>query len=121
MKLKLGSKLFDRHKKRVEKVKDFTSKNKIFVITMIIAVIFLLINFVFVPKESQGENPQGESETIISENVENETGQSAQTATTNLREQWRFYFIDVIILVAGGGFCVVMILRQRRKTREELK
>ena len=109
--------LFEKHKKRVEKVKAFTGKNKIFVAMMIFAVVFLLVNFVIQP-----HNQQSESEVIISENAEGETEQSTnETAATSLREQWRFYFIDVIILVAGGGFCLVMILRQRRKTREELK
>ena len=105
-------KLFKNHKIRVEKVKDFAGKNKVFVITMIVAAIFLFFNFVIQPHNMR----QDENQAVISENVDNETEQSS-----NQVESWRFYFIDVIVLVAGGGFCTVMILRQRRKTREELK
>jgi heme/copper-type cytochrome/quinol oxidase subunit 3 len=102
------------HHKRVEKVKKFAGKNKIFVITMIIAVIFLFYNIVFVNNENTGEIPQNQAE--ISEEVDEENA-----APEESHETWRFYFIDVIVLVAGGGFCTVMILRQRRKTKEELK
>ena len=35
--------------------------------------------------------------------------------------QWRFYWIDLWILVVGGGFCSVMIIREKRKAREQLK
>jgi Fe2+ transport system protein B len=108
-------KLFNKHKKRVEKVKDFTAKNKVFAVMMVVAVIFLLFNFVFVSRESPQIIPQ--NDVSISDNVENE----AETAIEPQRETWRFYFIDLIILGAGGGFCLIMILRQRRKTREELK
>ena len=109
-------KIFKNHKKRVEKVKDFAGKNKVFVITMIIAIIFLLFNFVFV----SNENPRiPESEVVVSESSVDETEGSA--AIENTRETWRFYFIDLIILGVGGSFCLIMILRQRKKTREELK
>jgi len=112
-------KLFKNHKKRVEKVKDYAGKNKVFVITMLVAIVFLLFNFVFV----SNDNPKiiHESEDVtISDNAEPE--ETAVTENTeNKRETWRFYFIDLIILGAGGGFCLVMILRQRKKTKEELK
>jgi heme/copper-type cytochrome/quinol oxidase subunit 3 len=109
MKQKISTTLFAAHKKRVEKVKAFASKNKIFVAMMIFAAVFLFINFVVQP-----HNQQCESEVIVCENA------NVAESTTE-PETWRFYFIDVIILVAGGGFCTVMILRERRRTREELK
>jgi Na+/H+ antiporter NhaC len=111
MKQKISTTLFAAHKKRVEKVKAFTGKNKIFVAMMIFAAVFLFINFVIQPNNQQSENQQCESEVIVCEN--------AVSATEP--ETWRFYFIDVIVLVVGGGFCTVMILRERRRTREELK
>jgi hypothetical protein len=58
------------------------------------------------------ESPQ--EEIIISENAET-------PAAEPQRDIWRFYFIDVIILGAGGGFCLIMILRERKKTKEALK
>jgi len=109
-------KLFKNHKKRVEKVKDFTAKNKVFAIMMIVAVIFLLVNFVF----TSDKIPSEYQEVIISDNVEAEETVVAEN-TESKRETWRFYFIDLIILGVGGGFCLVMILRQRKKTKEELK
>jgi len=109
-------KLFEKHKKRVEKVKDFTAKNKVFAIMMVVAVVFLLVNFVF----TSDKNPQEEHDTaIISENADVTEEPAAVTQTQ--RETWRFYFIDLIVLGAGGGFCLIMILRQRKKTKEELK
>jgi hypothetical protein len=66
-------------------------------------------NFVIQPAQKS----HSEQETAITEEIEDEAAASV--------ESWRFYFIDVIVLVVGGGFCLVMILRQRRKTREELK
>ena len=96
-------KLFKNHKTRVEKVRSFGSKNKIFVITAIVAVVFLLANFVFnvkdKPPHEGGENAAAEIEPL----------------------SWRFYPIDLAILGVGGGFCTVMIIRQRKKTKEELK
>ena len=106
------------HKKRVEKVKEFTDKNKVFVITMLIATVFLLVNFVFVPKENPKITPV--TEEAITETSE-ETVAVVEAEIERQRETWRFYFIDVVILVAGGGFCLVMILRERRKTKEALK
>ena len=112
--------MFKNHKKRVEKIKDFAGKNKVFVFTMIVAIIFLFVNFVIQPHNN---NRQDENQAAVCENgevaAENTVCEIDEPATEI--EPWRFYFIDVIILVAGGGFCVVMILRQRRKTREELK
>jgi cell division protein FtsL len=109
-------KLFEKHKKRVEKVKDFTAKNKVFAIMMVVAVIFMLVNFVF----TSDNNPQETNHTAsINENTDVTDEPAAVTETQ--REIWRFYFIDLVILGAGGGFCLIMILRQRKKTKEELK
>jgi preprotein translocase subunit YajC len=104
-------KLFQNHKKRVEKVKDYAGKNKVFVATMIVAIIFLFINFVIQPNNPQREN----HETTISDNS------AIAETTAETQREWRFYFIDVIVLVTVGGFCTIMILRERKKTREELK
>ena len=105
---------FKNHMKRVEQVKNYAGKNKVFIITMLVAVIFLLVNFVFT------SNPKitPVTEEIIAESTE----QAEQVAVVNSqREIWRFYFIDLIILTAGGGFCLIMILRERKKTKEALK
>ena len=106
-------KLFKKHKIQVEKVRNYANQNKVFVITMLVSVIFLLVNFVFV----SSKNPQVENNTeIISESAE-----QAELSTQPQREIWRFYMIDVIILGAGGGLCLIMILRERKKSKEGLK
>jgi len=33
------------------------------------------------------------------------------------KEKWRFYFIDLWILGIVGGFCFIMILRERKKSK----
>lgn len=34
---------------------------------------------------------------------------------------WRFYPSDLVILLVGGGICVIMIMRERKKAKEELE
>ncbi len=101
-------KFFENHKQRVQKVRNFTEKNKIFMITAVIALIFLCSNFFF-SKENNTEK--------VPETSQNET-------TENLEEselQWKFYWSDLWILSGVGGFCTVMIIRERKKLKEELK
>jgi sugar phosphate permease len=112
-------KLLEKHNKRVKKVKEYTGKNKVFVITALVAIVFLLYNFVFVSKD----NPQIEKQhqqVIISDTSEQES-EEVTTGTVSKRETWRFYFIDLIILGSVGGLCLIMIIRERRKVKEELK
>lgn len=98
-----------KHKERVQKVKDFTEKNKVFVIMAVIAVIFLCSNSFF-----SKENDVKTSETVQSEAVEN-------TEETADKLQWQFYWTDLWILLGAGGFCTVMIIRERKKAKEELQ
>lgn len=92
------------HKRRVEKVRDFTSHNKLFTAIAVLLIIFLL--FRAVPdRTAANENPE---QTKLSEETEAEdTG-------------WRFYPIDLVVLGVGGGFCSIMIIRERRKAKEGL-
>jgi len=99
-------KLFKKHKERVEKVRDFTGKNMIFVIMAVIALVLLSCNFLIKP-----ETPQTENQAVIIE----------ETIADDELLAFRFYFIDLVILAGGGGVCLVMILRERKKTKEDLK
>ena len=92
------------HKRRVEKVRDFTSHNKVFTAIAVLLIIFLL--FRAVPdRTAENENPE---QTKVSEETKAEdTG-------------WRFYPIDLVVLGVGGGFCSIMIIRERRKAKEGL-
>ena len=43
-----------------------------------------------------------------------------ETVQSETVEGWRFYPIDLVVLGAGGELCVVMILREKRRAKEEL-
>ncbi len=98
-----------KHKERVQKVKNFTEKNKVFVIMAVVAVIFLCSNFFF-SKENNDITP----ETIQSEAMEN-------TEETAAKPQWQFYCTDLWVLLGVGGLCTIMIIRERKKAKEELQ
>ena len=94
-----------KHKERVQKIKSFTEKNKFVIVMMSIAIIFLCSDFFF-SKENNDE-----------------TAEISQSETDETENQciWRFYPIDALVLFIGGGFCVAMILKEKRKSKEELQ
>ncbi len=98
-----------KHKERVQKVKNFTEKNKVFVIMAVVTVIFLCSNFFF-SKENNDITP----ETVQSEAMEN-------TEETASKPQWQFYWTDLWVLLGVGGVCTIMIIRERKKAKEELQ
>ena len=93
------------HKQRVEKVRSFVSQNKIFSVFAIVLICFLLFRTASDPAEKQPMTVPEEQAIYV------EAEESG----------WRFYPIDLVILAVGGGFCTVMILRERRKAKEGLK
>lgn len=99
-----------KHKERVQRVKNFTEKNKVFVIMAVVAVIFLCSNFFF-SKEDTVEKMPETSQSEIDENAE----KIAE------KPQWQFYWTDLWILLGVGGFCTIMIIRERKKSKEELQ
>lgn len=92
------------HKKRVEKVRDFFSHNKLFSILVVILIGFLLFRTVSHKTEEQPTSTQGE--------------QTVSTESNDL--EWRFYPIDLVVLGIGGGICAVMAIRERKKAKEGL-
>lgn len=92
------------HQKRMEKVRCFVSHNKVFSVLIVILVGFLLFRTV---SDSTGEKPPN--------------NQATQTASAESEKlEWRFYPIDLVVLGVGGGFCTIMIIRERRKAKEDL-
>ena len=91
------------HKERVERVKQFAARNKTFVVIAVLVCVYL-IGGILKPKD---------------------TPQQEQTQTEIVQQQepehWRFYWIDVWVLAIGGGFCTVMIIREKKKAKEEIK
>ncbi|MBP0974821.1 MAG: hypothetical protein VZR73_07715 [Acutalibacteraceae bacterium] len=92
--------MFEGHRKRAEKVRGYFSRKGAVALFAILASIALLFSLVMNHQVKETE-PQ---ETVQSENVEG----------------WQFYPVDLIVLGAGGGLCVVMILREKRRAKEEL-
>ena len=92
------------YKERLATVKNFTAKNRLFSLIAIALVLFLLGNAV---AHRIGDD---KSKPIVSETEITETES----------EHWRFYPVDLGVLVVGGGFCTIMIIRERKKAREKL-
>ena len=106
MRRRINLKLSD--KKRVEKVRHFVEKNKVFTLIALLVMIWLLFGFI-----SNHERPVSEPE--------NSDQSTVQEAEPEEELHWQFYWSDLWILVIGGGFCTVMIIRERKKARETLK
>jgi hypothetical protein len=92
--------IFEGHKKRTEKVRGYFTQKRAITLFAILAAVALLVSLVMNHQVKETE-PQ---ETVQSETVEG----------------WRFYPVDLIVLGAGGGLCAVMMLREKRRAKEEL-
>ena len=92
------------YKERLATVKNFTAKNRLFSLIAVGLVLFLLGNAVI---HRIGDD---KSKPIVSE---------TEVIETEL-EYWRFYPVDLAVLVVGGGFCTIQIIRERKKAREKL-
>lgn len=100
--MKLFSKKYNERAQRIER---YILKNKLFLIIAAVLVVFLI-----------GSSTKNNTNKIPEETV---------TAAEDIAEEnepvhWRFYSIDLWILLVGGGFCSVMIIKERRKAKEKL-
>ena len=93
----------EKQSNRADKVKRFISKNWLFLIIAVVLCLYLLVTAV----QKQNAEPSQE-QTEVTQEVHEET-------------HWRFYPIDLWVLVIGGGFCTVMILKEKKKARETLR
>ena len=93
---------------RVKQSKKFIHKNKLF---MFIVLALFILGYLGGNDFAQDKLPE-EPETMQSQTED-------QPEETTLH--WRFYWSDVGILVVAGGFCTIMIIRERKKERDNLQ
>ena len=94
------------YRERLASVKHFTKKNRLFSLIAAVLILFLLGNAV-IHRIGDHQNKPIVSETEITETEE--------------PVHWKFYPVDLAILAIGGGFCSIMIIRERKKAREQLQ
>ena len=92
--------MFAGHRKRAEKVRGYFSQKRAITLFAILASIALLVSLVMNYQVKETE-PQ-------------------ETVQLEMSESWPFYPVDLVVLGAGGGLCVVMMLREKRRAKEEL-
>ncbi len=85
------------HKKRAEKARRMLAKNKAIAVLAVLFAVILLVNTV----QNRPVPEQTETEQITDEN-------------------WRFYPIDLAVLGAGCTVCAAMILREKRRAKEDI-
>ncbi len=92
---------------RIAGIKQFAAKNWLFLIIAAILCLYLLGETV--PQKRATNSTESTAATEVTEQVEEEEA------------HWRFYPIDLWVLLIGGGFCTIMILKEKKKARETLK
>lgn len=97
-----------KHQERVRNVRKFAANNKLFLVIAAILCVYLIGNAV-----------SKERATYSTEEITAQTEVTEQVQQEDLH--WRFYPIDLWILLIGGGFCTIMILKEKKKARETLK
>ena len=109
------------HSERVDKVRSYFEKNKLF--SMIVVVIAIVIIGNFVMNGITAIKEKDKQTSSASEGTVEDTEKSVDTNNNQEEEpeHWRFYWIDLWILVGGGGFCVIKILQEKKKAREKLQ
>ncbi len=103
-----------KYAERVEKAKKLIDKNRLFTIIVIGVLISIFGNFLFSkvnPDYHSDETAQTQMETSETESIPIEENPM----------KWRFYWSDLYVLVGAGGFCTIMIIRERKKERDSLE
>ena len=110
------------HKERVEKVRSYIEKNKFFSVVAAIIVVALIGNFI-INKVSEAKAKDMAASSVQEEMIEDNGNNSADTNINQEEDEphWRFYWIDLWILLGGGGFCLIKILQEKKKAREKLQ
>ena len=109
------------HSERVAKVRAFFDKNKLFSLVVVVIAVAIIGNCVMNGINTITDKDKPTS-SVSEEAAENSEGSSADTNNNQEEEaHWRFYWIDLWILIGGGGFCVIKILQEKKKAREKLQ
>ena len=110
------------HKERVKKVRSYIEKNKFFSVVAAIIVVALIGNFI-INKVAEAKAKDIAASSVQEEIVEETEENSADTNINQEEDEphWRFYWIDLWILLGGGGFCLIKILQEKKKAREKLQ
>lgn len=95
----------EKRKERIEKIKQFTAKNRLFILLAIVCCFYLLGTTLFGKEQEPPQQDQTQTEIVQQQEP----------------EHWRFYWLDVWVLAVGGGFCTAMMIREKRKAKEEIK
>jgi len=94
--------MFEGHRKRAEKVRGYFSQKRAITLFAILASIALLFSL------------------VMNHQVKETDADVQETAASDTDESWRFYPVDLVVLGAGGGLCAIMMLREKRRSKEEL-
>ena len=117
-------KLFKKYNERSQKIERFILKNKIFCITVLVLAVLLAGG-----KIQNKLAEERRADTSVSQEVNENSEDEKVDTSVNLEKtekkddeiHWRFYWIDLVVLVVGGGFCTFKILQEKRKTKEKLQ
>lgn len=107
---------------RAINIERYILKNKFFFITCIVIVVFLIVTAFRqdIVSDTQEVTITEISDTVEeNEKTENKSFVDEWYDESRKPSKWKFYPIDVWILGIGGGFCTVMIIRERKKAKEE--
>ncbi len=94
--------MFEGHGKRVEKVRGYFTQKRAITLFAILAAIALLVSL------------------VMNHQVKESDADTQEITASETDESWRLYPVDLVVLGAGGGLCAVMMLREKRRAKEEL-
>ncbi len=110
------------HKERVAMVKEYAENNKLYTLIAVILCIYIGASLISgkIHKRNNAEQPSSSQSEQVSEDEEADTNVNSENKKKEL-PKWRFYSIDLWILLGGGGFCMIKIMQEKRRAKEEFK
>ena len=119
-------KLFPKYNynERSQKIERFMLKNKIFCLAVVVAVGIMIAGKISQIKENVALMNQSDVSVSEEQSEDEKVDTSVNLEETDNKDDgklWRFYWIDLVVLVVGGGFCTIKIIQEKRKTKEKLQ